>query len=297
MAVAQRGQPDTGRLPAAPAMPGPARRGGAARARALTVSLVASTGDCFLVANEAKNPTDVDWSRVARGAFRAAGHIRVDGLLVLAHEGGRRFGARYLSPRGDVAVPTVNALRCGARLVSDQYGYRDLMLRCGSWRVPATVERLAVGLHLGTLAGLTEVPAAGAALVDPSPAFGCGLVLVRRDGSGTVDVLEWVAEGRPELGLPGAMVHVTRETHPHRLRAWVTERGRRTATLGGGAGAVAAVMACRQLRLLPAGPIEVHGEGPPLIVDTAASGPPFEDVRLYGPAITLLSGQMVVDLD
>ncbi|MFY1671573.1 hypothetical protein ACN27G_16600 [Plantactinospora sp. WMMB334] len=134
----------------------PARRGGRYGRQEFTVSLIASGGECFLVANAAENLGGADWSRLARRAFAAAGRALIDGVVVLSHEGARRFGVRYFGPDGGERVPPRNGLRCAARLVGEQYGYRDLTLSCGSRSVPARVADRRIGVHLGPPGSRTD---------------------------------------------------------------------------------------------------------------------------------------------
>ncbi|MFV2113719.1 hypothetical protein ACFHW0_15465 [Micromonospora sp. LOL_025] len=117
--------------------------------QALVTSLVAGATSCFLVANAAENPSTVDWSRVAREAFRGAGRLWLAGVVVLSHRGDRHFAVRFLSPDGEEGPPADDALRCAASLIDDQYGYKKFTLHWWASPTAVTMSQSLVALHPG----------------------------------------------------------------------------------------------------------------------------------------------------
>jgi diaminopimelate epimerase len=93
----------------------------------MTFAKVHSAGSDHIVVNQAQS-TPADLPSVARRFCPQRAGVGAIGLAVFAHQGYSRFVIRYFGPDGKEFRADGNALRCCARVINLQYGYRTAAL-------------------------------------------------------------------------------------------------------------------------------------------------------------------------
>lgn len=251
---------------------------------AVTLHKLHGTGSAYLVAN-AVYLGGTDPSALARSACRRRTGLDADGLARVAHQSQRLFLVHVWNADGSVSRLNGNALRCCARCIRDEYGYRSMQLRQDGMRCLVEVDGERVRIRLSAPAPPSRLTSVG-----PWDLFRCEvgtphLVAIGSDVDGLRDPTVFADVDRDSAAYLTTVCRVGESV----VRIRTFETGMATETLSSANGAVAAVMVCRLRGLVTTAEVVVGSAGGELRVQP--DGP--DQYWVDGPVHHVLTGNYV----
>jgi diaminopimelate epimerase len=257
----------------------------------MTFAKVHSAGSDYMVANQAQS-TFTDLPSVARRFCPPRAGVGAVGLALFAHQDHSRFVIRYFGPDGKESPADGNVLRCCARVINRQYGYRTAVLISEGGTHEFQVHGDDVGVSFSSPTDLTG----------PFLAQGRGLYFIRADGenivmfTGNVDSIDLGAEESAitnfsPTAMSSARIDFVEFLGAASLRVRTFDRIIGMEAISSGAGVLAAAVVARRIGLCLDERIEVRTSLDYSLTVMADYGPD-QSSWLYGPARFCFSGEL-----